>query len=358
MKFFLIIILLISSQLIQSEKPAGKGEFFAVPTAGYGNETNVTLGGVVYYSYRPADRPYRLEPDAHYISSLVSFNKQWQIQYRSQFFLREDRFFISPEVDYEVWPSKFFGFGNNTSEDDFEDYTNNRFGARLHFLKPLESNFSVGLSLEHDRYNLTGLDEEGRLVSGTIPGSEKNRVNSIGMTIGYDTRDFALFPSQGSYHQLEISQALDILSGDYRFTHYKLDFRRYFSINIKNTFGFQSVIAHNDSQSPLQKLNDLGNEIRGFEEKRYIDSSMILVRGEYRVFPWESRLLSRLGGVIFVESGQVAGHFRDFRMDEMKFSYGAGLRISLIPSEKMNLRVDFGLSKDILDITVTTYEIF
>lgn len=358
MKYLIITMLLISAHLHSIDETSGKGKLFLVPTAGYGNETSVTVGGLVYYAYRPLDRPFNTEPDAHYISSLVSFKKQWQVNYRSQFFLFEDRLYVSPEIDYEVWPSTYFGFGNNTKEEDGEDYTNNRFGIRLNLINRLRKSFYSGLSLEHDNYKLTKLDTEGQLISQNIPGSEKNSVNSIGLSLSYDTRDFALFPGKGSYHQIEVKQALDIFSGDYRFTHYRLDLRRYFSINSKNSFGFQSIIAHNDRQTPLQKLNDLGSDIRGFEAKRYLDNSLIVMRGEYRVFPWDSRLLSRLGGVFFMESGQVANHFSDFRFDEMKLSSGTGLRISLIPEEKMNLRIDFGFSKDLVDVTVTTYEIF
>lgn len=335
-----------------------QGKLFIIPIAGYENETNVMLGGLVYYTYRPLHRPFSLPPDAHYVNGLVSFNKQVQLLYRSKFYVSEERYYISPQIDYELWPTKFFGFGNNTREEDAEKYTNKRISYRLGVNRTIKENFSAGLQIERDNYNIDVTEDDGLLGKKDIAGSERYGLNSIGLSLIYDTRDVALYPEEGSLYELRVKQAFEIAGGNYTFTQYELDLRNYFSINEQNVFAFQFYSSHIDNKAPFQKLNDLGDFMRGYEAKRFIDKSMVMLRGEYRFFPWQRTILSRLGGVVFAETGQVANHLSDIRFSETKLSYGTGLRIALVPSEKINLRVDFGLGKKYLDIVITTYEIF
>jgi len=357
-KILIILTLSLISCTLISNESIKTSKLFVIPTSGYSNETGITIGGLVYYSYRPTSRLYSLPPDSHYIQPLVTFKNQWQLNYRSNFYLKNDQLYLTPQIDYEVWPSSFYGFGNNTLKYDEEKYTNNRFSFRFGVANKINRLFAISLMIERDNYHLSDFEENRVLSTKNIAGSENYNLNSIGLGLIYDTRNIALYPTKGSYHQVEVNQAIDILGGNYKFTQYKLDLRKYSSFNPQHVFAIQGYISHIDNKAPFQKLNNLGKKIRGYETNRYIDNSLVILRGEYRLFPWSTTIFSRLGSVFFLESSQVASHLDKFKLNETKFSYGAGLRITLIPDEKMNLRVDLGISQDIVDIQVTTYEIF
>jgi hypothetical protein len=62
---------------------------------------------------------------------------------------------------------------------------------------------------------------------------------------------------------------------------------------------------------------------------------------EYRQFFWW-----RLGYVLFGGVGGVAHSLDKLRIDEIKVSYGAGLRFIFNEEQKINLRVDLGINQD------------
>jgi hypothetical protein len=66
-----------------------------------------------------------------------------------------------------------------------------------------------------------------------------------------------------------------------------------------------------------------------------------MLQGEYRQF-----FSKRFGFVLFGGVGNVAENLIDYRFDNLKYSYGAGLRFKFNQEQKVNLRVDFGFGND------------
>jgi len=57
-------------------------------------------------------------------------------------------------------------------------------------------------------------------------------------------------------------------------------------------------------------------------------------------------ILQKIGFVLFGGTGTVASSPDKFRVDEFQFSYGAGLRYLFNKEQKVNVRVDFGISRN------------
>jgi len=66
---------------------------------------------------------------------------------------------------------------------------------------------------------------------------------------------------------------------------------------------------------------------------------MFVIQSEYR-FP----LFWRLGAVVFGDCGNVGSSLSDLGFDYLKYSFGGGLRVALNKAEKLNLRLDYGVS--------------
>ena len=81
--------------------------------------------------------------------------------------------------------------------------------------------------------------------------------------------------------------------------------------------------------------------MRGYFEGRYRDNVFFTLQLEYRQFFWW-----RLGYVIFGGVGGVADSPDKLRIDEFKISYGAGLRYLFNEEQKVNVRVDLGITRD------------
>lgn len=66
----------------------------------------------------------------------------------------------------------------------------------------------------------------------------------------------------------------------------------------------------------------------------------------------------RIGCVGFVGFGDVANTMSDFRLEDLKYSVGFGLRFMVDPREKINLLVDFGFGEGSSGIYIGAIEVF
>jgi outer membrane translocation and assembly module TamA len=93
---------------------------------------------------------------------------------------------------------------------------------------------------------------------------------------------------------------------------------------------------------PVRSLASFGgaNRMRGYYDGRYKDLNQLLLQGEYR-FP----LVWKLSAVAFAGTGSVAASFSEYALNDLKYSYGAGLRIPLDRKERLNMRLDYGIGQ-------------
>jgi hypothetical protein len=90
---------------------------------------------------------------------------------------------------------------------------------------------------------------------------------------------------------------------------------------------------------PFYKLPALGGKrMRGYFNGRYRDNFYMVMQLEYRQMVWW-----RLGFAVFGGVGNVAEEMIDFSFKNIKYNFGAGLRLMFNEAEKVNLRVDFGM---------------
>jgi hypothetical protein len=54
-------------------------------------------------------------------------------------------------------------------------------------------------------------------------------------------------------------------------------------------------------------------------------------------------LNKRFGAVAFGNFGDVGHNITDFSFNDLKYTYGAGIRYAINKSERLNLRVDYGI---------------
>jgi hypothetical protein len=78
-----------------------------------------------------------------------------------------------------------------------------------------------------------------------------------------------------------------------------------------------------------------------------------MAQAEYRTIVWW-----RLGMVGFFGLGDVAPQLSALRLDELKYSVGAGVRFVLDAKEKLNVRMDIGFGKDTAGLYFAIEEAF
>ena len=69
-------------------------------------------------------------------------------------------------------------------------------------------------------------------------------------------------------------------------------------------------------------------------------------------------VFSYIGFAVFVGIGDVAHDLSNFKSSSIKYSYGLGMRYKLTKNEKVNIRIDFGISDDGNGLYLTMKEAF
>jgi hypothetical protein len=121
---------------------------------------------------------------------------------------------------------------------------------------------------------------------------------------------------------------------------------KFYPLDKKKVFGLEFILGNIRGNAPYQKYFKLGENLRAYETPRYIDKGIVTLRGEYRIKPWDSGLLSRIGFVTFIETGKVFDKINNFNLNHCRYSLGCGVRYTISEIDKLNIRFDFAVGQN------------
>ncbi|NOT73983.1 MAG: BamA/TamA family outer membrane protein [Cyclobacteriaceae bacterium] len=272
---------------------------------------------------------------------------------RRQLIIASDGTIYSPNEKYILhfiasfshFPDRFWGLGNETPLENQENYSISQFDLYPQILRKVFSDFYLGVSYEFQNvydfeYNADGtslFDLEN------ITGRKGGKISGAGILVTWDSRDNAFSPSKGFYAQYYLGDYNEKIGSDFNFTIHNLDMRTYFGFKKDRVLAFQLNIISTIGNTPIRDLASMGSSsyMRGYYEGRFTDRSMVAFQAEYRV-----PVKGRWGFTTFAGVGRVGSSLTDaLRIENVKPSFGIGLRYALRPKEKLNLRVDAGFGQ-------------
>lgn len=349
--FIFIYILLLfcfsSKSFAQSDSLETKKLNFSIyPVLGYSPETNFTFGVISFFVFDLAagesNEFYRPSTISPYF--LYTLNNQILIAIDFDSYFKKG-YYLDVKPRYYKYPDFFFGIGNDNLIESKEAYNNEFVRLDGRFMKFINQRWSAGLRFDYQNNKLYDFEEEGELIKGEIFGIDGGLNSGFGPIIQFDTRDNILYPSKGVYAQTEITFYADAFGGDFNYAHFLIDLRKYISIKSeKNILAFQAAANFTSGDEiPFYKLQKVGGDkrLRGIENSRlYVDKQSFWMQAEYR-----RKLFWRFGGVAFAGFGDVAPGLSNFRFDELKYVVGLGGRFQAMKDEKLNVRLDAGISQ-------------
>jgi hemolysin activation/secretion protein len=145
------------------------------------------------------------------------------------------------------------------------------------------------------------------------------------------------------FGQLFLNHFDKFWGSDYNYNSIIVDLRKYFPVGMEKVLAFQVYSLNTTGyEVPIRSLASFGgsNRMRGYYDGRYKDNNMFILQTEYRfpIYHW-------LKGVVFGGSGTVSHDIKAFEIQNVKSSFGGGLRIALSKKEKLNLRIDYGIGQ-------------
>lgn len=197
---------------------------------------------------------------------------------------------------------------------------------------------------------------------GLISGVDGGWVSIIQTALIYDTRDFEPDPTKGYYFEIANEYSSKYIGSQFDFDKLFIQGRAYQKIPVgKRTvlagrFGVGNIFGNNapffefqDQWSPEGSINALGGRqsLRGYRANRFLARSMWFTNIELRVRLAETQVGKQrfaFGVAPFFDAGTVRDRWQDLNFNNIKYSYGGGLRIAW--NQSTILSFDYGHSKE------------
>jgi len=263
---------------------------------------------------------------------------------------------------YQRWRPAlgFFAYGKTRRESEGDD--NNT-------VHTSEFTEEMMVSYPFDRFRRVDLGlitEDKREWNGN---NIRTRENGVALSLVRDTTQGKILDiMSGSRVNFTVYQAFKALDGDFDYTTYILDGRKYFKLSERNILGFRFLGALSQGRDREKfslggKTRLLGREetrLRGLSKDVSSGSRLALINAEWRfmLFPeinWRFRLLwpeiylKSLQFCLFTDSGAAWNEPEEIRtISDIKNTIGIGLRINtfLIQMFPFTLRLDYGWRTD------------
>jgi hypothetical protein len=348
------------------------------PIIWYTPETRFAFGAGGFYFFNPgqkreedpqrskASRGVRPGRTPSQLSGLILYTLEGQaiLENQGQLYTDTDRWRLLWDLGWYRYPFSFFGIGNSTQESDEERYLHTYPLLDAVAFRGLTERFFVGagMLLEHNRFS--DFEEGGLLEAGSVPGQGDGWNLGFGPSLLWDSRDNVLLTYRGSYLAAHATFFGRATGSAYAYTDWELDARGFWPLgrqwNAKGSadaqtsaasarrggphvLGLQLHARYTPGTPPFHRLALLGgpNQMRGYFFGRYRDAFLANAQIEWRFPVWRF-----IRGTAFAGGGDVAASPGAFRLDQLKYGGGLGLRLVLDPEDRSVLRFDAAMNRD------------
>lgn len=337
-----ILLLLFTSKLIAQKDSAKHKHILIFPVIARSIETSWSFGlaGSSTFHLSKFDSATRTSNIQSIL--LYSLKKQFIAAITGSIYFKNEEYILHEQLSYSSFPDKFWGIGKYTSGKP-EDYKFNQYYIYLHLMKNLGNKLFAGLLFEFQNVLEVDYVKGGLFDQQNIVGRTPYKVSGLGLSFTFDNRNNAFAPDKGYFAQLYFNHFDKGFGSNYNYTNLVVDCRKFISIYKKQVLALQAFSFTNfGDEIPLRSLATFGgaNLMRGYYAGRYRDKQQFIFQTEYRI-----PISKRLGAVAFYSLGDVGNSLHEFAIKDLKYAYGGGLRIALNKSEKLNLRLDYGIGQ-------------
>ncbi len=339
-------------------EPVYKNKLLIFPLVALSTETNWVFGIANAYIFKTSKKDPTLRTSTIPSGFLYTLNQQILIAIGANIFLPKEKYIIRFENTFSKFPDKFWGIGNNTPPAARESYTFTQFYINPQLSRKIKNNFFAGAGLEYqDVFNIQ-YDSLGNFEKQQVLGIYKRsdyHVFGYSLLLTHDSRNHAYTPDRGSLIRIKFANFNNQLGSDFDFHGLEVDFRKFIGFNTQQVLAIQALGIFTFGDVPYRNLAVLGGNsmMRGYYSGRYRGKKFVGYQVEYR-FP----LYKRLSGVSFASAGQIASHMDEINFSGFKLGGGVGVRFSVLPKEKLNLRFDVARGNETLNYYIVLAESF
>lgn len=254
-------------------------------------------------------------------------------------FFPKEKYIFYLQSSHTYFPENFWGIGTLTKDNWAERYAYEQFYFQPHFKKKIVNRLFAGLMYEFQQvFNITY--KNGGLFDTTAFKGKTPYLNSgAGISISYDTRNKSFYPTKGIFIQSYFTSYNKILGGSSDFSKWIIDMRFYYNLFRNHILALQFYNYSSFGETPMKNLAVVGGQdnLRGFYRGRFRDENAATLIAEFR-----APVFWKIGLCIFGGGGNVYSTKYPFVKNNLLYSFGGGIRFTILDRDKLNLRFDYG----------------
>ena len=319
-------------------------QFLVVPIVFYTPETDFGFGAGGQLFLLKNKNKYNDRVSNIFFDGIYTTNKQIILDIIPQIYIGKGDYFLDMSYKFKIYPNSFWGVGIDTPDSNKEAYDMTSHIFKVSFLRRLPPTLNFGFDYNYENHNITEVKEDGLLASGDILGSDSAIISGFGVVFNLDSRDNIGSPISGRFLKLSAQFSSELFGATQTYNKFIGDLRTYQKLGKRSIIALQLYYEGNYGDPPFQGLAAYGgsNRARGYFQGRFIDRHMYVVQGEYRYRFHPRWALNGFG--LFGEVTHIASDF--FSLNNMKPSFGGGIRYKILKDQNTWIRVDIGKGID------------
>jgi len=349
-KRFYIIISLLSCIFVLEAKL----NWAAYPAGGFSDETGISIGALSYLRFLPDIPDSTVRYNSLYVLAKYTTKKQFELSLRPELFWDNGNNKFSANIEFERWPTKYYGIGNEMDFDNWEKYTPETYYIDLEISRRVFANLSISALSDIKTFEVVKNVEPSELAIY----NDFTLVSGLGIGLTWDSRNGQYYPTKGIFGKYTLQVFDELWGTDYEFSQQLLDLRQYLAVTRQSVLSWQFITGISGGEVPYYKLFRLDKDMRGIPANLHRDKNFSVLRSEYKIFPWHGYYTGKIGFAGFLEFGSVFDQIEKYQLIQNKINYGAGFRYTILPGDKLNFRVDAGFGENGMQLTIMGTEEF
>jgi len=330
-----------------------KTRFFGLPVVFYAPETRLGFGAASILSFKTNRYDTLLRPSQVTLGGAYTLEKQILLYTPFDIWMQQNNYQAKGELGYYKYFYRYYGNGNQTKSEETYDVTFPR--VRTEFTRRLYKQLYAGLKYTFDAFDITQVQEGGILDQEMVTGSAGGTISGLGGIVKYDTRNSVFYPSKGWYVEGSYLRFSPKIGSDFTYNLNWIDARHYFDFKKDRVLATQVYARLSQGEVPFFHLSQMGGNqrMRGYFQGRYRDKQLLGWQAEYR-----TPVFWRIGLVAFAGNAVVAESISALQWRYIRTAVGGGVRVRIDNERKINLRLDYAVSREGSGFYVTIGEAF
>lgn len=303
----------------------------------YSAVTKVSLGILASGLYRIDRTDTITQPSNVSLYANISTSGYYKVGVTGLNLMDRNRHRIKYDISFASMPIDYWGIGYAMAQAEKSSMVEKRYRIDAEYQYEMARNFFGGVALDFTHAAAKKVANPDYMLGQR----DKYTATGWGLSLQYDSRDFAPNPYQGIYLSLRetyFPAALGTTETIWRTTFTGNYYQRLWK---GCTLALDAYMEYNAGKEiPWSMVAQLGGgyRMRGYYLGQYRDNGMIEVQAELR-----QKIYNRHGIAVWVGAGNIFPNFNSFQWRQTLPNYGIGYRWEF--KHRVNVRIDYGRGK-------------